>query len=54
MLSITEDSELNRRLSEKKNINNKVVKILVRELCHLYKNILEFIIIIYSISILQC
>ncbi len=27
MLSITKDSKLNRRLSEKKNINNKAVKI---------------------------
>ena len=27
MLFITEDNELNRRLSEKKNINNKAVRI---------------------------
>jgi len=53
ILSITEDSELNRRLSEKKNINNKVVKIWVRELCHLYRYILKLIIIIHFISILQ-
>ncbi len=53
-LFITEDNELNRRLSEKKNINNKAVRIWVRKLCHLYRYILKLIIIIYSISILQC
>ena len=52
--SITKDNELNKKLSEKKNINNKAVKIWVKELCHSYKYILKFIIIIYSISILQC
>ncbi len=51
---IIKDSELNKRLSERKNINNKAVKIWVKELCHLYKYILKFIIIIHFIFILQC
>lgn len=52
MLPITEDSELNKRLFEKKNINNKAVRIWVREFCYLYKYILKVITIIYSISVL--